>query len=337
MPYFSLLNFTDAEVREVLYLMLDANDIEFMDRYRDLGLPMRSSTVELIEKHFRSAYQPTKNTATPERGPTSVNDGMYLDDAMILDRESDEDGEGNDVVSRLIGKLTSGKMVKDKGKGKGKAKEEESDSRGSPGEATSGFRWDPSPDRLLHHAPDSQSHGRARTGAPGRESDSCQDSTVLRGRQQARGKKVGRRAGSSTSSSGGRMDHDAVRTRSQQAKGKKVVRRAGSSTDSSGDIMEQGAMLGRSQGRGDHTTPTVDNTKSECFKRERSVSADSMDEVFGQGLLEGLDMHELDSHNGYQDGMPRGRSSTYPRLTPDNNTSVGDAKASSSKAQDHLF
>ena len=52
MPYFSLLNFTDAEVREVLYLMLDANDIEFMDRYRDLGLPMRSSTVELIEKHF---------------------------------------------------------------------------------------------------------------------------------------------------------------------------------------------------------------------------------------------------------------------------------------------
>jgi len=230
---------------------------------------------------------------------------MYLDDAMILDRESDEDGEGNDVVSRLIGKLTSGKMVKDKGKGKGKAKEEESDSRGSPGEATSGFRWDPSPDRLLHHAPDSQSHGRARTGAPGRESDSCQDSTVLRGRQQARGKKVGRRAGSST--------------------------------DSSGDIMEQDAMLGRSQGRGDHTTPIVDNTKSECFKRERSVSADSMDEVFGQGLLEGLDMHELDSHNGYQDGMPRGRSSTYPRLTPDNNTSVGDAKASSSKAQDHLF
>ena len=91
------------------------------------------------------------------------------------------------------------------------------------------------------------------------------------------------------------MDHDAVRTRSQQAKGKKVVRRAGSSTDSSGDIMEQDAMLGRSQGRGDHTAPIVDHTKSECFKRERSVSADSMDEVFGQGLLEGLDMHELDS------------------------------------------
>ncbi|CAN9163414.1 unnamed protein product [Alternaria alternata] len=304
MPYFSLLKFTDAEVREVLYLMLDANDIEFMDRYRDLGLPMRSSTVELIEKHFRSAYQPTKNTATPERGPTSVNDGMYLDDAMILDRESDEDGEGND-------------MVKDKGKGKARLKKRVGQSglawRG-PLLVSVGIRpqiafstTPPIHSRMVVLALAHRAGNQTRVRIPlffG--ADSKQGARKLEGARAA-------------------------------VPGKKVVRRAGSSTDSSGDIMEQGAMLGRSQGRGDRTTPTVDNTKSECFKRERSVSADSMDEVFGQGLLEGLDMHELDSHNGYQDGMPRGRSSTYPRLTPDNNTSVGDAKASSSKAQDHLF